>query len=210
MVNTSPSQEQIAIIKTWLGSGSINIFGLPYAGKDTHGSTLAELLGAPLLSGGDILRNSAIPPEVKKDLDAGILVPTDDYLRIVTPYLKKPEFEGKPLILSSVGRWIGEEDGVIAATETSGHPIKAVVYLHLSEHTMKKRWAKSQEKDDRGNRADDAEHVIDTRIQEFYAKTLPVVEVYRQQGLLIEVNSDADKDEVLKNILSRLFSRASA
>jgi adenylate kinase len=210
MVNTSPSQEQIAIIKTWLGSGSINIFGLPYAGKDTHGSTLAELLGAPLLSGGDILRNSVIPPEVKKDLDAGILVPTDDYLRIVTPYLKKPEFEGKPLILSSVGRWIGEEEGVIAATETSGHPIKAVVYLHLSEHTMKKRWAKSQEKDDRGNRADDAEHVIDTRIQEFYAKTLPVVEVYRQQGLLIEVNSDADKDEVFKNILSRLFSRASA
>lgn len=210
MVNTSPPQEQVAIIKTWLGSGSINIFGLPYAGKDTHGSTLAELLDAPLLSGGDILRNSEIPPEVKKDLDAGILVPTGDYLRIVTPYLKKPEFEGKPLILSSVGRWIGEEEGVIAATNTSGHPIKAVVYLHLSEHTMKKRWAKSQEKEDRGNRADDAEHVIDTRIQEFYAKTLPVVEVYRQQGLLIEVNSDADKDEVFKNILSRLFSRASA
>jgi adenylate kinase len=208
MVNTLLSQKQLATLQTWLGSGSINIFGLPYAGKDTHGSTLAELLGAPLLSGGDILRNSVIPPEVKKDLDAGILVPTDDYLQIVTPYLSKPEFQSKPLILSSVGRWIGEEEGVLAATEASGHPTKAVVYLHLSVETLRQRWAKSQEKNDRGGRADDAQHVIETRINEFQEKTLPVIEVYRQKGLLIEVNSDAEKQEVLENILARLFIRA--
>jgi adenylate kinase len=208
MVNTLLSQKQLATLQTWLDSGSINIFGLPYAGKDTHGSTLAELLGAPLLSGGDILRNSVIPPEVKKDLDAGILVPTDDYLQIVTPYLSKPEFQGKPLILSSVGRWIGEEEGVLAATEASGHATKAVVYLHLSVETLRQRWAKSQEKNDRGGRADDAQHVIETRISEFQEKTLPVIEVYRQKGLLIEVNSDAEKQEVLENILARLFIRA--
>jgi len=210
MVNTLLSQEQLATLRAWLGSGSINFFGLPYAGKDTHGSTLAELLGAPLLSGGDILRNSEIPPEVKKDLDAGILVPKEDYMRIVTPYLSKAEFQGKPLILSSVGRWFGEEKGVLAATESSGHPTKAVVYLHLSADTLRKRWAKSQEKNDRGERADDAKHVIETRIEEFEAKTLPVIEVYRQKGLLIEVNSDAEKGEVLENILARLYIRATS
>jgi len=208
MVNTSLTQEQLATLRAWLGSGSINIFGLPYAGKDTHGSALAELLDARLLSGGGILRNSEIPPEVKKDLDAGILVPTEDYMRIVTPYLKRPEFQSKPLILSSVGRWIGEEDGVLAATEASDHPTKAVVYLHLSVATMLKRWEKSQQKNDRGGRADDAEDVIHTRIKEFEAKTLPVIEVYRQKGLLIEVNSDAEKQQVLDSILSRLLSRA--
>jgi adenylate kinase len=208
MVNTLLSQKQLVALQAWLGNGSINIFGLPYAGKDTHGSILAELLDAPLLSGGDILRNSVIPPEVKRDLDAGILVPTEDYLNIVTPYLSKPEFQDKPLILSSVGRWIGEEEGVLAATEASGHPIKAVVYLHLSVETMRERWAKSQEKNDRGGRADDAKGVIETRIQEFREKTLPVIEVYRQKGLLIEVNSDAEKQEVLENILARLYIRA--
>lgn len=210
MIDTHLSTEQLTTIRSWLGSGSINIFGLPYAGKDTHGSTLSHLLDAPLLSGGDILRNSVIPPEVKKDLDAGILVPTDNYMRIVTPYLSKSEFQDRPLILSSVGRWVGEEEGVLAATEASGHPTKAVVYLHLSEETMRQRWAKSQEKGDRGGRADDAEHVIATRINEFHEKTLPVIEVYREKGLLIEVNSDAAKHEVLESILARLFLVASS
>lgn len=211
MADTLLTQKQLSTLKSWLGSGSINIFGLPYAGKDTHGQTLSQLFDdAPLLSGGAILRNSVIPPKAKKDLDAGILIPTEDYLNIVTPYLSQSEFEGKPLILSSVGRWLGEEEGVLAATEASGHPTKAVIYLHLADEIVHKRWAKSQEKGDRGDRADDAEHVIETRIQEFHAKTLPVIEVYRQKGLLIEVNSDAEKHEVLENILARLYIRATS
>lgn len=208
MQDTLLTQEQLSTLKSWLGSGSINIFGLPYAGKDTQGHTLSKLLDAPLLSGGHILRNSVIPPKAKQDLDAGILIPTEDYLNIVTPYLSQPEFEGKPLILSSVGRWIGEEEGVLAATEASGHPTKAVIYLHLSDETVHKRWEKSQEKGDRGDRADDAEHVIETRIQEFHAKTMPVIEVYRKKGLLIEVNSEPVKDEVRKNVLARLLMMA--
>lgn len=210
MADTLLSEEHHSLIKSWLKSGSINIFGLPFAGKDTHGSTLAELFDAPLLGGGDILRNSTIPPDLKAGLDAGMLFPTDDYLRIVTPYLSKPEFENRPLILSSVGRWIGEEQGVLQATETSNHPTKAVIYLHLAEEMVHKRWAKSQEKGDRGSRADDAAHVLGTRIQEFNQKTLPVIDVYRQKGLLIEVNSDAEKHEVIETILARLLMLATS
>jgi adenylate kinase len=202
------TSKPLSTIKAWLGNGSINIFGLPFAGKDTHGATLSQLFDAPLLGGGDILRNSVIPPELKKGLDAGKLFPTDDYLRIVTPYLSKPEFEDRPLILSSVGRWIGEEEGVLQATEASNHPTKAVIYLHLGEEVLYKRWKKSQVKGDRGERADDAEHVLATRIAEFNEKTLPVIEVYRQQGRLIEVNSDAEKHEVIESILARLFLKA--
>jgi len=205
MTDALISQEHLALIKAWLGSGSLNIFGLPFAGKDTHGGTLADLFDAPLLGGGDILRNSTIPPELKAGLDAGMLFPQDEYLRIVTPYLSKPEFENRPLILSSVGRWIGEEQGVLQATEASGHATKAVIYLHLAEDMVVKRWEKSQEKGDRGDRADDAKHVLQTRINEFNEKTLPVIEVYRQKGLLIEVNSDAEKREVIENILGRLL-----
>jgi len=195
-------------IKEWLDSGSINIFGLPFAGKDTHGATLSHLFDAPLLGGGDILRNSVIPPELKKDLDAGLLFPPDKYLEIVTPYLSKPEFQNRPLILSSVGRWIGEEEGILRATKASNHPIKAVIYLHLSEEVVYKRYEKSQEKGDRAGRADDARHILATRIEEFNTKTLPVIEIYRQRGLLIEVNSDAEKHEVIENILARLFLKA--
>lgn len=202
------SSKPLSTIKDWLSTGSINIFGMPFAGKDTHGATLSQLFDAPLLGGGDILRNSTIPPELQKGLDAGKLFPTEEYLNIVTPYLSADQFKGHPLILSSVGRWIGEEEGIIKAAEASGHPIKAVVYLHAGEEVVYRRYEKSQEKGDRGDRADDAHHILATRIEEFTTKTLPVIEVYRQKGLLIEVNSDAEKHEVLENILARLFMAA--
>jgi adenylate kinase len=205
MIDIDFPAEHITVIKNWLKTGSINIFGLPFAGKDTHGETLSALLDAPLLGGGEILRGSVIPPAIKAELDAGHLIPTADYLRIVTPYLSREAFKGKPLILSSVGRWSGEEEGVLAATEASGHPTKAVIYLHAGEEVVFRRWKKSQEKGDRAGRADDVEHVLETRIQEFNEKTLPVIEVYRQKKLLIEVNSDAEKTEVLENILARLY-----
>jgi len=202
------SSTQLSTISTWLGSGSINIFGLPFSGKDTHGQVLAKLFNAPLIGGGEILRSIAIPEDLKRDLDAGKLFPPDKYLETVTPYLARPEFENRPLILSSVGRWIGEEQGILKASQASNHPIKATVYLHLAEDMVHSRWKKSQEENDRGERADDAEHVLDTRIEEFNTKTLPVIEVYRSMGLLIEVNSDADKHEVLESILARLFVKA--
>jgi adenylate kinase len=208
MEKTPISTEYLAVIKSWLGSGSINIFGLPFAGKDTHGRILSELLDAPLLGGGDILRNSELPPDIKKINDAGLLPPSDFYLQIVTPYLSKTEFANRPLILSSVGRWIGEEKGILEATKTADHPIKAVVYLHLSEDLVHQRWRKSLEIGDRGDRNDDDEHKLDTRISEFNEKTLPVIEEYRKLGLLIEVNSEADKSEVLQSILARLFMLA--
>ena len=210
MTITTLSDEQLALIKQWLGTGSINIFGLPFAGKDTHGNELASLFNAPLLGGGEILRNSIIPPEIKKELDTGVLIATSDYLRIVTPFLSKSEFMDRPLILSSVGRWFGEEEGVLQATAASGHTTKAVIYLHADEDIIRKRWLASQEKGDRGDRADDAEHVLATRINEFTNKTLPVIQAYRQKGLLIEVNSDAEQHEVLKTILGRLLILATS
>lgn len=201
------SPEHLAAIRSWLGSGSINIFGLPFAGKDTHGAELAKLFGASLLGGGDILR-ALHADKYAQHSGGGQLFPTDEFLRIVTPFLGKPELNGKPLILSSVGRWKGEEEGVLQATEASGHATKAVIYLRLSPEIVHLRWEKSQEAGDRGDRADDAEHVLDNRINEFVTKTLPVIEVYREKGLLIEVNSDAEKHEVLENILARLYMTA--
>ena len=201
-------QTELDIIKAWLGTGAINIFGLPFSGKDTHGERLAKLFGASVLGGGDILRNSVIPPHVREIIDSGKLAPTDDYINIVLPYLSRNEFAGRPLILSSVGRWHGEELGVMGAAEAAGHPLKAVVYLSLDEATSHQRFLKSLENTDRSERADDTEEVLATRYAEFHAKTTPVIEFYRQKGLLIEVNGIPPKDEVTEAILRGLLARA--
>lgn len=197
-------------IAAWLGTGSINIFGAPFAGKDTHGRELAELLNTYVLSGGDIIRNSVIPDHVKALNDAGELVPSQDYIDIVTPYFKSEKFQNLPLILSSVGRWKGEEEGVISSLKESGHPLKAVVYLNINPEVAYKRWESSRLKQDRGNRADDAEHLLDVRLEEFRVKTLPVIEFYREKGQLIEVDGIAPQEEVSEIILRALLDRATS
>lgn len=205
------STDHLDKIKKWLGAGAINIFGKPFAGKDTHGHELAELFDAPLLSSGKVFRDSkdSLSPEVKEILDSGGLPPSDVFLSLFAPYFKREEFIGRPLILSSVGRMRPEEQEIIKAADESGHPIKAVVYLHLKDATVYERQAASQEKGDRGDRPEDAVHILETRIQAFNIETKPVIDVYRDMGLVIEVDSDASKEEVLKSILARLFMAAS-
>jgi adenylate kinase len=201
-------EEQLALIKAWLGKGSINIFGLPFAGKDTHAQTLADALDGVVLGGGDILRNSVIPDHVRHIIDEGGLAPTDDYIAIVLPYLSKAEFVDHPLILSSVGRWNGEEKGVVGAAKASGHELKAVIYLDIDEQIARDRWEHSQEHETRGKRADDARHKLDTRFQEFKTKTLPVIDFYRQAGILIEVDGRPDTARVSQDIIDALVTFA--
>ncbi|MCB9820237.1 nucleoside monophosphate kinase [Candidatus Nomurabacteria bacterium] len=200
--------EKVSFIKKWLGTGSINIFGLPYAGKDTHGGYLAGLLDASLLGGGDILRNSKIPSHVQKIIDSGGLAPTEDYVRIVLPYLSDGKFKDRPLVLSSVGRWHGEEDGVIAAAEQSGHPLKAVIYLHITIQTANERFKKSKQNGDRGNRADDDHDKLIVRFSEFAEKTLPVIDYYRQKQILLDIDGNPPVDEVRKVIVDQLYELA--
>jgi len=200
-------QDKVAAIRDWLGSGSINIFGRPYAGKDTQGETLADLFGTELLGGGEILRNSVIPQKVRQIMEAGDLIPTADYLRIVLPYLSQEQFANKPLVLSSVGRWHGEEEGVIQATQAAGHPIKAVIFLNTSEELVRQRRQQGMG-EDRGFRADDAAENFENRLTEFREKTLPVIEFYRQSGLLIEIDGGPKPPVVTETILNELLSLA--
>lgn len=197
---------KIVAIKEWLGTGTINIFGRPFAGKDTHGRELVTLFDGVLLGGGDILRNSVIPEHVKEAMRAGKLVPTDDYINIVLPFLSQEDFSDKPLILSSVGRWHGEEEGVLEATEASGHPTKAVIYLDLDEALVHERWEKTHHLGERGDRHDDTKEVLETRLKEYREKTLDVIEYYRQTGLLIDIDSSLDKHVVLDTIVDELYS----
>ncbi|MBR0134118.1 hypothetical protein IJM16_02535 [Candidatus Saccharibacteria bacterium] len=201
-------ENYIAIIKQWLGTGSINIFGLPFSGKDTVGVRLAELLGARLLSSGLILR-SAGDKELLKDLAAGVLAPTGKFKDLVLPYLKREDLAQYPLILSSVGRWEGEEYDVISAAADGGHPIKAALLLNVSEAEVKNRWEASRMLQDRGQRQDDHDlEILDVRIKEFITKTMPVIETYRKRGLLLPITANKDRDTVLRNALVALYDMA--
>lgn len=201
-------EDKIDFIKKWLGPGSINIFGLPMSGKDTQGVKLAEALSAEFLSSGVIIRK--MEKETNQDLSgSGNLIPTNIFYEWVLPYFERRELFGKPLVLSSIGRWSGEENQVISVARGADHEIKAVVVLVISEADAKQRFEASKTLGDRGDRADDKDlSVLETRLSEFREKTVPVLRHYQELGLLIEINGSQSREAVFNEILERLYDKA--
>ncbi len=196
--------EQLAKIKNWLGTGSINIFGLPMSGKDTVGVNLAECLEGRFLSSGIIVR--AMEQELGENMSGGgQLIPSNLFYDWVLPYFEKEELANSSLVLSSIGRWAGEEDQVMAVARAAGHPIKAVVMLQLSEQAAIERWEAAKMLNDRGLRADDADpKVFETRINEYREKTVPVLRHYQELGLLIPVSATGSREQVFANVVEAL------
>lgn len=197
-------------IKEWLGTGSINIFGMPMSGKDTVGVRLAEELGGRFLSGGLIIR--AMESMNDKHLtDKGNLIDTNIFYEWVLPYFDKEELKGSGLVLSSIGRVYGEEGVVMKKAEESGHEIKVAVALNVSEAVVTERWREvSQLKSqNRGIRRDDESlEIFENRLKEFREKTVPVLLHYRMLGKLVEVKAGGDKDTVYSDTVEAIYKFA--
>ncbi len=200
---------KISTIKTWLGTGSINIFGLPMSGKDTQGLKLAEALDAKFLSSGLIIR--AKEAETNQGYsEHGALIPTNVFYGWVLPYFERPDLFNHPLILSSIGRWYGEETAVMTAAAGAGHDIKAVILLEISEADVEKRFEAAKTLNDRGERKDDSDiETFRTRLTEFRSKTIPVLNHYEELELLIKVNGNQSREEVFNEIVEKLYEKAS-
>lgn len=198
--------EKINSIKSWLGTGSINLFGLPMSGKDTQGIRLAEILGAKFLSSGLIIR--AKEAETHKNLtESGALIPTNIFYDWVLPYFDRDDLRDFPLVLSSIGRWSGEETIVMNTASATGHEIKVAILLNVSEEDVRARFEAAKILNDRGDRSDDRdEKTFNTRLEEFREKTMPVINHYHDLGLLLTINGDKTRDEVFAELIEKLYA----
>lgn len=199
----------LRLISSWLETGSLNLFGLPFAGKDTQGKLLANAFDGVLISGGDILRHDHGNQRIQEIMAAGGIIPSELFEEIVIPYLSRPELSGHPLILSEVGRVHGEAEVTLNATQQTGHETKAVIFLNMDETEVWSRFEASQQTHDRGERADDNRAVLQNRLDRFREKVLPVIDFYREKGLLIEVDGSRKPHEVSGQILRELYAKAS-
>ena len=205
-------EKNIGTIKEYLGDGSINVFGLPFSGKDTVGKHLADDLGAVLLSSGDILRSAQeSDDDLSSEMNSGKLADTDKFREIVLPYFSNSRLANLPLVLSSVGRWSGEEIPVQEALSKAQHELKAVIWLDISEAEVWQRWEAARTLADRGQRGDDNdEETLSRRLSEFSEKTLPVLTYYDRIGLLIKINGIGTREEVYNRVIEGLVSHVLA
>jgi adenylate kinase len=203
--------EKLDAIKQWLGSGSINLFGLPFSGKDTIGNRLATDLGGAYVSSGDILRSAEAVGTQVDDMSNGKWVPQQQFFDLVLPYFSRPELVGLPIVLGAVGRWSGEEHRTMSELAESGHEIKLAIIIDITEAEVRARFDADERTAERGTRVDDQDLAkVQSRINEFYSKTTPVLETYRNMGRLITVNSIGTRDEVYQRIVEAISEKISA
>ncbi len=181
------------------------LMGPPGAGKGTQARFVAERFGVPAISTGDIFRanvsqGTPLGVEAKKYMDAGEYVPDEVTNRMVRNRIDEPDAEpgflldGYPRTLAQVE----ELDGMIGHT---GHKLDAVVVLSVNEEELVQRLlARAQTE----GRADDTEDVIRRRQEVYREQTEPLIDVYRERGLLIEVDGTGEVTEVTDRIFGSL------
>jgi len=181
------------------------IMGPPGAGKGTQARYIAEHFSIPAISTGDIFRanvsqGTPLGVEAKKFMDAGEYVPDEVTNLMVRNRIDEPDAEpgflldGYPRTVAQVE----ELDGMIAFT---GHRLDAVVVLTVDQDEVVQRLLQRAQTE---GRADDTEDVIRRRQEIYTEQTAPLIDVYRDRGLLVEVDGMGEVDDVTKRIFATL------
>jgi adenylate kinase len=157
---------------------------------------LSEKYNIPYLSSGHIFREMAkektqLGRWLKETLNSGALVPDDTTLEIVLTYLQKPEY-ANGYILDGFPR-------TVVQAEAFNGALDKVVYLKVSDREA--LWRISGRND---VREDETLQAIRKRIQLFHELTEPVVDYYREQGKLVEVDGEVSVEEVFEQIVKEL------
>ena len=177
----------------------IVLLGPPGAGKGTQAEKLAEKLGIPQISTGDLFRQNIgdgtkLGLEAKRYLDAGDLVPAELTNQLVDDRLDHAD-AANGFILDGYPRSVAQAKALHEMLERRGTDIDAVVEFRVSEDELFER-LKSR------GRADDTEDVIRNRMKVYRDETAPLLEYY--SGELKTVDAVGSVDEVFARALHAL------
>jgi adenylate kinase len=148
----------------------------------------------------EVARATEIGTRVAGYVDRGELVPDEVVVDLMTPVATAAARTGG-YILDGFPRNLAQAHVADDAWERLGIGLEAVVYLEVPEPELRRRLLARAEIE---ARSDDTPEVIDNRLALFAQTTFPLVEHYRDRGLLIAIAADQTPDAVTGEVLSRL------
>ncbi|TSD68450.1 adenylate kinase [Aeromicrobium piscarium] len=177
------------------------IMGPPGAGKGTQAEALARRIEGAHISTGDIFRDNVsrqteLGRTAQRYMDAGEYVPDSVTNAMVRDRLAQPDardaflLDGYPRTPDQVA----ELDSILSDLGTQ---LDAALALTVDPEELIARLLKRAET---SGRSDDTEDVIRHRQEVYAAETAPLLNVYRERGLLVEVDGMGSVDEVAARI----------
>jgi adenylate kinase len=208
------------------------MIGPPGAGKGTQAKLLEARFGIPHVSTGDMLREaqrngSMLGQEARRYIGAGRLVPDDVVIGMVEVRLARPDC-ANGFVLDGFPRTLRQAEELDRMLARHGQRLDGVVSVIVPEDTLVERLSgrrvcnacgamfhtafepptKADVCDRCGGallqREDDREGTIRQRLEVYARETAPVLEYYRQTGLLREAEGTGSREDVFGRITARV------
>ena len=176
------------------------LIGAPGAGKGTQAARLAARFGIAHISSGDLLREhvrdqTSLGQRVRSYVDAGDLVPD----ALVMDMLRKPVLAAASgYVLDGFPRTVEQAKASYAVVRTLGAEVQAAIHLDVPREELIRRLLA------RGRGAEDAQAVVEHRLQVYQEMTAPLLEYYAGREWMFTVDGGRSADTVHADIAQRI------
>lgn len=210
----------------------IVLLGPPGAGKGTQASMIAEELGLAHISSGNIFRENIdnkteLGMRAQAYTEQGQLVPDDITIAMVEDRLNQMDCQNGA-VLDGFPRTVAQAKALEKMLAKHKNKVQCTVFINVPESVLVERlsgrWTCATEEHvyhlkfnppkqpgvcdvDGSNlhqRIDDQKETVEKRISEYAQKTAPLIQFYKEEGLLYEVDGTNSinlvKEEIMKAV----------
>lgn len=173
--------------------------GPPGAGKGTQAARVAERLGLAHISTGEMFRQhvsegTELGRKVDEIMRSGGYVPDEITVAMLRHRISQPD-ASHGFILDGFPRTVGQVEALDELLGEEG--LDRVAVFEVQEDELVRRML------ERG-RPDDTEETIRTRFRVYSEQTAPLIDLYRQRGVVVYVDGLGEVDEVTERVLGAL------
>lgn len=180
---------------------NIVLLGPQGSGKSTQAKNLSKYLNLPYFSMGEQIKlidkdtSHKLNSLVKSDFESGKLVSNAVVNKILNDFLETSISLG--FVIDGTPRNINQATFIDEFLEVHNKKLNLAVFINTSINECKKRILKRVELE---HRPDDTPEAVEQRLNIYFTKTQPILDLYKAKNILITINGDPSPEEVWSSL----------